>query len=159
MNKKLKKLFFLLDKKKYHIAVAESCTGGLLGAKITDRPGSSRYFMGGIIAYSNKIKKSLLGVEEELLARHGAVSKQVAGRMATGVRKCFDTPFSISTTGIAGPGGGSKEKPVGLVYIGISAPFGTKTVKNIFEGDRQQVRKQTVNTALDLAIRNIEHSS
>jgi nicotinamide-nucleotide amidase len=158
MNDQLKKLFSLLEENSFSLAVAESCTGGLLGAKLTERPGSSLYFVGGIIAYSNKIKSSLLGVEENLLSRYGAVSEQVAARMAVGVRKRFDTPFSISTTGIAGPGGGSKEKPVGLVYIGVSCPSGTKVVKNNFDGERPQVRTQTVTTALDLAIQNIEHS-
>ncbi|MFP4687684.1 MAG: CinA family protein [bacterium] len=159
LNKKLEKLSLLLAKKNYRLAVAESCTGGLLGAKITGLPGSSHYFSGGVIAYSNRIKTSLLGVEEKLLISHGAVSKEVAERMATGVRERFGVPFSISTTGIAGPGGGSEEKPVGLVYIGVSSPTGNEVVKNNFTGNRHQVREKTVNAALILAINNLTHSS
>jgi nicotinamide-nucleotide amidase len=103
------------------LAVAESCTGGLIAGRLTDIPGSSAYFLGGVVAYANRAKRDLLGVPEALLAEHGAVSAAVAGAMAEGVRTRFGADIGIATTGISGPGGGTAEKPVGLVYLGISA--------------------------------------
>lgn len=108
------------------LAVAESCTGGLLGALITDVPGSSRYFAGGVISYANEVKRDLLGVPQTMLTEHGAVSKPVAEAMAAGVRARLHTDWALAITGIAGPAGGTPDKPVGLVYVGLSGPPGTR---------------------------------
>ena len=114
----------ILKQKGETIAVAESCTGGSLGAMLTDIEGSSAYFMGGVIAYSNEVKMKLLGVSEDVLTKEGAVSAIVAEQMATGVIKRLGTDWGIGITGIAGPGGGTDTKPVGLVYIGIASAKG-----------------------------------
>lgn len=117
----------LLAQGNWSIASAESCTGGLLSKWFTDVPGSSAYFAGGICTYTEKAKQNFLQVQAETLAKHGAVSAQTAAEMADGARAAFQTDLAISTTGIAGPGGGSPEKPVGLAYIGLAAPTGTFT--------------------------------
>ena len=110
----------LLSEQGRSVAVAESCTGGLIAHRFTDVPGSSEYFLGGVVAYSNEAKHSLLGVPENLLMEHGAVSEPVARSMAEGVRERFNADIGVATTGISGPGGGSEEKPVGLVYVAIA---------------------------------------
>ena len=112
----------LLRDRQETLAVAESCTGGSLGAMLTEIPGSSDYFLGGVIAYDNRVKQSLLQVNSEDLGQFGAVSHPVAQQMAIGVKKALDTSWGISITGIAGPGGGTEEKPVGLIYIGLVSP-------------------------------------
>jgi len=113
-----------LSAKGWTLATAESCTGGLLGHAITNVAGSSTYFLGGIIAYANEAKCRLLGVPEALLARHGAVSQEVALAMAQGARQALGADMAIATTGIAGPSGGTPQKPVGTVYIAVSTPWG-----------------------------------
>lgn len=135
------------------ISVAESCTGGLLGASLTDIAGSSAYFRGGIIAYDNQIKNQLLGVEKTILDRYGAVSDQTVIAMAKGVCKLFNTECAISVSGIAGPDGGTAQKPVGLVYIGIAVNERIESIRNIFKGNRQQIRSQAVHTALEQFLR------
>ena len=130
------------------LAVAESCTGGGLGAQITSVAGSSDVFLGGVIAYSDRMKHDLLRVSLETLAKHGAVSEQCAREMATGVRKRTDADWGVSITGIAGPGGGSKEKPVGLVFIGVAGPNVTSVQQNIYPGVRSVIRERTVQQAL-----------
>lgn len=132
------------------LSVAESCTGGMLASRIVDVAGSSDYFLGGVVSYSNQAKIQLLDVSSELLKRHGAVSPQVAEAMAQGAKGRFSSTFSLSTTGIAGPGGGSRQKPVGLVYVGLAGPDDAKTYRFHFPGDRQGVRERTVIAALDL---------
>lgn len=132
------------------LAVAESCTGGSLGGRLTTRPGSSRYFEGGVISYSDQAKKDLLGVPSELLSRHGAVSGEVAGAMAEGVRKALHTDFGLSITGVAGPDGGTPAKPVGLVYLGCAGPDGTRVRRSEFYGDRETVRAFAATGALHL---------
>src|SRR5699024_6603040 len=102
------------------LATAESCTGGLIGKRITDIPGSSACYVGGVISYSNDVKMQLLGVKQQTLSQYGAVSEQTACEMAEGVRRCTGADIGLSTTGVAGPDGGTEEKPVGLVYIGLS---------------------------------------
>ncbi len=134
------------------LAVAESCTGGSLGAALTDRPGSSAYFLGGVIAYDNRLKTSLLGVPEDLIGRAGAVSLDVAKRMADGCRTRVGADLAVSITGIAGPGGGTREKPVGLVYVGVAMSRGTCAQAFRFAGDRDVVRRQAVGAALRLAL-------
>ncbi|MEM9487276.1 MAG: competence/damage-inducible protein A, partial [Cyanobacteria bacterium P01_F01_bin.116] len=142
----------LLMTQKATLAVAESCTGGGLGAMITATPGSSAYFMGGIISYDNIVKEKLLGVSPQALAQHGAVSPVVAEQMATGVRTKLSTDWGLSITGIAGPGGGSKAKPVGLVYIGIASTTETCHIECRFgqRKDRDWIRLMSRNTALDI---------
>jgi competence/damage-inducible protein CinA-like protein len=140
----------------YTLATAESCTGGLLAGRITDVPGSSEYFLEGVVSYSNEAKINLLGVPKKLIETHGAVSEQVAGAMAAGIRKRAGSTLGIGLTGIAGPGGGSPEKPVGLVYIALADDSQTMTRKFIFPGDRQFIRTLSVNAALDLVRRRIK---
>jgi nicotinamide-nucleotide amidase len=140
----------------YTLATAESCTGGLLAGRITDVPGSSEYFLEGVVSYSNEAKIDLLGVPKKLIATHGAVSEQVAGAMAAGIRKRAGSTFGVGVTGVAGPGGGSSEKPVGLVYIALADDSQNTTRKFIFPGDRQFIRTLSVNAALDMVRRRIK---
>jgi nicotinamide-nucleotide amidase len=132
------------------IAVAESCTGGLLGFRITDRPGSSEYFLGGVISYSDQAKMDLLQVPPGMLAQYGAVSAEVARAMAEGARDALRADFALSITGVAGPEGGTPEKPVGLVYLGCAGPEGTQVRKESFPGDRDSVRMFSATSALHL---------
>jgi nicotinamide-nucleotide amidase len=133
------------------LAVAESCTGGLLAARLTERPGSSGRFLGGVVAYSNEAKAELLGVDPELIARHGAVSGEVAEAMADGALARFGADFAISTTGIAGPDGGTKEKPVGTVFWCVKQAGGEAVVRGIrLPGDRADVRDRSTTVALHL---------
>jgi len=137
------------------VAVAESCTGGLLGKRFTDVPGSSRYFLGGVIAYDNRAKTGLLGVPATLLAEKGAVSEEVAAAMAEGACRALGSDCGLSTTGVAGPDGGTEEKPVGLVYLGCVAG-GTTTVERLrLFGERDQIRERAAFAALDLLRRRL----
>ncbi|MGB3300014.1 MAG: competence/damage-inducible protein A [Phormidesmis sp.] len=140
-----------LQKKSMTLSVAESCTGGGLGQLITAVPGSSSYFWGGVISYDNRIKQGLLGVDEQVLNRCGAVSSEVAAAMANGVRDRLGTHWGLSITGVAGPGGGSDEKPVGLVYIGLASAAGTSTQKHLFgvDSSRDRIRHQSALCALN----------
>jgi len=139
----------------YTLAVAESCTGGLLAQRLTDVPGSSKYFIEGVVAYANEAKTRELGVEPMLLMEHGAVSAPVAEAMAEGIRRKAETDFGLSVTGIAGPGGGSEDKPVGLVYIALAAEAGTEHRKLTLPGDRQLIRWRASQAALDLLRRRL----
>lgn len=139
----------------YTLAVAESCTGGLIAQRLTDIPGSSKYFIEGVVAYSNDAKTRTLGVEPVLLLEHGAVSAPVAEAMAEGVRKRARTDFGLSVTGIAGPGGGSEDKPVGLVYIALADDAHIEHRKFIIPGDRQLIRWRASQAALDLLRRRL----
>lgn len=132
------------------VACAESCTGGGLGARITSVPGSSAVFQGGIISYSNEAKEALLGVPRELLAAHGAVSAPVAEAMARGARERLGADYGISITGVAGPDGGTPEKPVGLVFIGVATPDRVFATENHFIGIREDVRRRSSQVALQL---------
>ncbi|MCR4410650.1 MAG: competence/damage-inducible protein A [Candidatus Saccharicenans sp.] len=132
------------------LACAESCSGGLLANRITNIPGSSDYFLEGIVTYSNRSKNLELGVPEELIAEKGAVSEEVARAMAEGMRKKSGADFALSTTGIAGPGGGSQDKPVGLVYVGLAFPGGSTVTRNLFRGSREQIKFQATQKALDM---------
>ena len=144
------KLVKSLITKKLTCATAESCTGGGVGYAITDVSGSSAVFWGGIISYDNSVKRDVLGVPEEVLATKGAVSSECATAMAEGARRRLNTDLAVSITGIAGPGGGSAEKPVGLVWFGLASKSGTTTEKKIFPGDRQAVRTAAIEHALTL---------
>jgi nicotinamide-nucleotide amidase len=130
------------------LAVAESCTSGMLGMHITQVPGSSDYFRGGVLCYSNDAKIDLCGVPAELLQKHGAVSAEVAEALASGVRQSLHSSIGLSITGIAGPGGGSPEKPVGLVYIGVSDGQRTHSRHRIMPGDRESIRERSAYLAL-----------
>jgi nicotinamide-nucleotide amidase len=138
-----------LDAAGHSLALAESCTGGLVGKMLTDVSGASGYFLGGIVAYDNRIKREMLGVEESALDEHGAVSGAVAEQMARGARGRFGSDWALSLTGIAGPAGGSEEKPVGLVWIGLAGPEGAKAFRHVFAGERDRVRNRAALTALD----------
>jgi PncC family amidohydrolase len=138
----------LLQARAYTLATAESCTGGMVGQSITAVAGSSAYYSGGVIAYANKIKEEVLSVSPLLLQTYGAVSEEVARAMAEGVRSLFKVDCSLSVTGIAGPGGGTSEKPVGLVYFCCVTPEKVVCLKNIFEGSRRDIRVQTVRASL-----------
>ena len=140
----------LLKKKKLFLSVAESCTGGFLSKSITEIPGSSDYYRGGIVAYDNRVKIQQLKVPETLIRKHGAVSSQTAKKMAQNVRAIFKTDFGIGITGIAGPSGGSKRKPVGLVYIAIAAAGGAQCSENFFFGSRPEIQERASHKALDL---------
>lgn len=130
------------------ISTAESCTAGLVGKSITNVSGSSAYYMGGVVSYSNEVKHKTLGVPQELLEKYGAVSEEVAKAMAEGVRTVMDTTYAVSTTGIAGPGGGSATKPVGLVWFGVTGPKGTKGYKANLIGNREEIRQSAAELAL-----------
>ncbi len=144
------KLVELLKARGLVCATAESCTGGGIGSEITSVPGSSAVFAGGIISYSNAVKHEVLGVSSENLERYGAVSSQVASEMAEGARRLTKADLAVAVTGIAGPDGGSAEKPVGTVWFGIATADGTRTEKKLFMGDRDAVRAQTVTHALGM---------
>ena len=143
----------LLVSNKMTIATAESCTGGLIGDRLTNVSGSSKYYKGGVVAYSNEIKSSQLHVNQDILNSHGAVSEEVALEMARGVRSHFSSDIGISTTGIAGPSGGSKEKPVGLVYVSISSNEFEKTYKFSFTPYRKTNKLMTSQAALNITRR------
>lgn len=140
----------LLSERGLHLAVAESCTGGLIAGRITNTPGSSQYFLGGVVAYADQMKRDFLEVSPELLATHGAVSRETAEAMARGIRKLSGADIGLAVTGIAGPGGGSEEKPVGTVYIAIASAEEQWGNKFLFRGDRQQIRELTAESGLDL---------
>jgi nicotinamide-nucleotide amidase len=139
----------------YTLAVAESCTGGLVAERLTDVPGSSKYFIEGVVAYSNEAKMRTLGVDPILLLHHGAVSAPVAEAMAEGVRKRAGTDFGLSITGIAGPGGATEDKPVGLVFVALATESNTEHRKMVIPGDRHLVRWRASQAALDLLRRRL----
>lgn len=145
----------LLLARKESVATAESCTGGLVGAAFTDVPGVSGCYPGGIISYANEVKNRELGVSWDILNTVGAVSADCAAAMAEGVRRHFGTDWSVVTTGIAGPGGGTPTKPVGLVFIAAAGPDGVTVLRNLFQGDRAAVRAQTVAKAGELLLAKI----
>ena len=149
----------LLVERKLTIATAESFTGGGLGAMITQTPGASRYYLGGVVAYSNRVKQELLGVKAATLERHGAVSAEVAEELATGARKRFDSDLALSSTGIAGPDGGSAEKPVGLAYLGIASSKGVRSVRHLLGGTRDEIAARASAYALDLARRHLTRAA
>ncbi len=140
----------LLRQSGFSLALAESCSGGLISKRITDIPGSSAYFLLGAVTYANSAKMSVLGVPAELLLRHGAVSEEVAMAMASGARGISGSDLALATTGIAGPDGGSREKPVGTVYIALMDARGCRVHRYQFGGDRDKVREQTATAALEL---------
>lgn len=140
------------------LATAESCTGGMVGAALTRLPGSSAWYAGGVVAYSNALKTSLLGVPPELLNAHGAVSAETARAMAEGARRRCGTDWAVSLTGIAGPGGGSPDKPVGLVFMAVAGPAETPTFEHRFHGSREQIRQDATAASLRHLLDLLPHS-
>jgi PncC family amidohydrolase len=149
----------LLKERGETLAIAESLTGGMVASKVTDVPGSSVYFVEGVVAYANESKMSRLGVQEQTLIDHGAVSEEVAREMAEGVRRTLGATWGISTTGIAGPTGDTEEKPLGLVYMAVSGPKGTLIQRNVFPGDRLAVKAASVNAVLSLLLKPLQGRS
>ena len=137
------------------LAVAESCTGGLLGERITSVGGSSRYFAGGAIVYSNAVKTELAGVPADMIERHGAVSREVAAALAEGIRYRCEATLGIGITGVAGPGGGTPDKPVGLVFHALASAGGTEVIERNFPGDRKRIRWFATTLALDMVRRKL----
>ena len=153
----------LLLEKKFTVSTAESCTGGLVAARIVNVPGSSEYFMGGIVAYDNHVKMKVLNVSTETLLKFGAVSEQTAREMVLGVKNLLNTDCGISTTGIAGPTGGTPEKPEGLTYIGVSVGDRTEVFKFVFTDDdpdpvkrRNNRRRKAAKKAIQLLVKMLE---
>ena len=137
------------------LAVAESCTGGLLAERITSVAGSSRYFLGGAVVYSNAMKTELAGVPAEMIERHGAVSREVAAALAEGIRYRCESTLGVGITGVAGPGGGSPEKPVGLVFHAVASDSGTEVIQRNYPGDRKRIRRFASTMALDMVRRKL----
>ena len=144
---------YLLQMRGMTLAVAESCTGGLLAERITSLSGSSRYFLGGAVVYSNELKTQFADVPKALIEQHGAVSREVAAAMAEGIRKRCLASYGVGITGVAGPTGGTEQKPVGLVYIALAGEEGTQVVERNFPGDRRRIRQFATQQALEMVRR------
>lgn len=160
-EKQLKEIALALTERKFTLSVAESCTGGLLGATLTARAGASEYFLGGIIAYANEVKEALLDVSSGILVEKGAVSEETAQAMALGAKKRLNTTHALAVTGIAGPDSDESTKPVGLVYIALAQPEGVHVIACHFHGDRQFIREESVKAACGLLwehLKNNEHN-
>lgn len=157
MHSLVEELYLRLKEKHMMLVTAESCTGGLIAASLTDVSGTSAVFEGGFVTYANEAKMLMLGVKPETLESHGAVSEQTAREMAEGALAHSTAHIGVSVTGIAGPTGGSDDKPVGLVYIAVSAKTcATQIFKHNFDGDRTTIRQQTVESALEHLIHYLE---
>ena len=154
----LERLFILLEQKNITVSTAESCTGGLIAGAITSLAGVSSYYREGFVTYANEAKKKYLNVPSSTIEKHGAVSHQTAFYMVHGLLKNTGADVGVAVTGIAGPTGGTDDKPVGLVYIATCAKDDATVTKNIFSGDREEVRRKTVDTALKLLIQKIEEN-
>lgn len=140
------------------VSCAESCTGGLISSLFTSVPGSSEYFLGSVTSYANSVKQNVLGVPASIISSHGAVSSECVAAMAEGVRRITGSDFSVATSGIAGPGGGSEEKPVGLVWIGVSSQMGTETFRMVFKGDRKRNIERFAANALDKLRKHLQNT-
>ena len=145
-----------LRRRKWTLSLAESCTGGLVSHRLTNVPGSSEYYRGGIVSYANEAKVGLLMVRPETLEAHGAVSRETALEMAVGARRALSADVGLSVTGIAGPGGATPDKPVGLTWIAVSTPEGQAAVRQVWPGDREAVKAQSAEAALALLLRALE---
>ncbi len=148
----------LLTERGWTVSTAESCTGGLISHLLTNVSGSSNYVAGGVVAYSNQIKERVLGVSHETLVEHGAVSEPTARQMARGARRLFHTDVALSATGIAGPTGGTPDKPVGLVYIALSARDAERCERHVWQGDRLTNKEQSARAALRMLLEYLEPS-
>lgn len=153
-----KKLVSISTEKQVTFGTAESCTGGLISAFVTDIAGASAVFFGGIVSYDNSIKENLLGVRAQTLVEKGAVSPETAQEMSLGALRALQVDYAVAVTGIAGPGGGTAQKPVGLVYISTASQNEVIVTENHFSGTREEIRLQTVEKALSLLIAAIERS-
>jgi len=142
----------LIIKKRYSLATAESCTGGLISHRITEVPGSSEYFLGGVTAYAYAAKEQLLGVDHETIVTHGAVSEETVMQMACGARKALEADLAVSVSGIAGPGGGMPNKPVGTVWIGLCTPTGSWAHVFYFHGNRSEIKQASATAALTAVV-------
>jgi nicotinamide-nucleotide amidase len=151
-----KKIGKILQERSLTIGLAESCTGGLLASRITDIPGSSAYFMAGLVTYSNTAKTKFLCVPDKIIARHGAVSDAVARHMAKGVREAVGVDIGLSITGIAGPAGGSPEKPIGTVFMALATKKKVYVRNFLFSGNRREIRKQASEEALAMVLDYLE---
>jgi PncC family amidohydrolase len=140
------------------LGAAESCTGGLIAHRITNVPGSSDYFLGGVVAYANAVKERVVGVRAGTIVAHGAVSAETALEMAQGVRRVLQVDLALSTTGVAGPGGGTPSKPVGLVYVALAAADGDWVERHIWDGDRLMNKQLSADAALNLIYRYLVDS-
>ena len=149
----------LLIARRLTLAVAESCTGGLIGHRLTNVPGSSEYFLGGLIAYSYLAKEKLLGVQHDTLETFGAVSEQTVREMARGARRVLGADLGVAVTGIAGPGGATPDKPVGLTWIALSAPDFERAERRVWTGNREANKQASAEAALRLVLDYLEHSS
>ena len=146
----------LLVQRGLTLALAESCTGGLIGHRITDVPGSSDYFIGSVVAYAYQVKERVLGVRHETLCEHGAVSEQVALEMARGAGRLLASDVALAVTGVAGPGGGTPEKPVGLVYVALSAHDAERCQQHVWPFDRAGNKAASADAALTLLLEYLE---
>ncbi|MFH2114057.1 MAG: CinA family protein [Spirochaetota bacterium] len=153
-----KELIRLLENHRSTISFAESCTGGLVSAAITSIPGASAVFKGGVVAYANEAKLHILGIKSSILLESGSVSMECAGAMAKGAALCFRTDFALSITGIAGPDGGSTEKPVGIVWFGLACRGKVSTVKEHFTGNRADIRLAAAQKGLELISSSVKAS-
>lgn len=151
----VEKIITVAKAKGVKLALAESCTGGMIAAAITDVPGSSDIFQGSAVTYSNQAKEDLLGVERDIIIKVGAVSCECAVQMAEGARRIYNAELALSVTGVAGPGGGTPEKPVGTVWFGYCSSVKEKTFVRRFSGTRDDVRKATVKTALEYLLKEL----
>ncbi|HNR35885.1 MAG TPA: CinA family protein [Candidatus Hydrogenedentes bacterium] len=138
------------------LATAESCSGGLIAHVLTNVPGSSAFFLGGVVAYANTAKTALLGVARATIEAHGAVSEPVAREMAEGARNRFGADYAVACTGIAGPSGGTPDKPVGLVYVAVAGPDGTEIRRHVFTGARKEIKRATAETALRMILERVQ---
>ncbi len=148
----------LLNRQRLTLGLAESCTGGMIAAYITDVPGSSAYFEGAVVAYSYQMKERVLGIPASIIERDGAVSAETVMAMARGARKALHVDVAVAVTGIAGPGGGTPDKPVGLTYIGLVSPRGELWRKHIWKGDRRENRERSARAALELLKEHLENT-
>ena len=153
---KAEKLVAVLKEQNRTLGIAESCTGGTISALLTSVPGASEYFLGSVTSYANQVKTNVLGVPESIIAAHGAVSSECVAAMADGVRRLTGSDFAVATSGIAGPGGGSNDKPVGLVWIGVSSDKGTETYSHVFKNDRKRNIERFSASALNHLRKKIE---
>ncbi|MEA1926779.1 MAG: CinA family protein [Candidatus Auribacterota bacterium] len=150
MKSLLQQLADICRRKSWPLAVAESCTGGMLGDMITSLPGSSGFFLGGVIAYSDQVKLNLLKIPEGLLKKNGAVSPEVALSMSRGIKELLGASIGVAITGIAGPGGGSQKKPVGLVFISVITPESEIVERFNFSGNRREIKTSATKAAIEL---------
>jgi PncC family amidohydrolase len=151
-----KEIGALLQRRGWTLSVAESCTGGLVSHRLTNVPGSSGYFEGSVVSYSNRAKAAHLGIPPAYLQKHGAVSSRVARKMAEGVRKAFRTDFGLSTTGVAGPTGGTKKTPVGIVFMAFSDGKRSRVKREIFRGTRLQIKEQASQRCLEFLYEHLK---